>query len=347
MKYIATTKRHLGDCELPELITGTFTLTVFDIETAVVGMLNVTVSRCAAGLYADADGVCVECTKRLDGSRSGRTLANLPIKPGGFRFDESTEIVRDCLMGERACPGGNGTSDALCARGYEGPLCAVCSEGFILGRGNKCIECASSSAIESVSVPLAVLAVLFVLAVLAFVSDVLKPLFEYVWSTFGTQSRILWAFTQILAHIPILLSAILPATLRGFYLVLLKITDLNPFAAFGLSCANHALRSFETRLLFAVIAPVVVSSVLVFYYLVQVRVLGRDPGEERPRRHPRRPAKLTRASRSRSSMTPLTSARCTASTSTTTSEPTSTPTSSEVKSHSATEEDSYPSLELL
>ena len=28
----ATTKRHLGDCELPELITGTFTLEVRDID---------------------------------------------------------------------------------------------------------------------------------------------------------------------------------------------------------------------------------------------------------------------------------------------------------------------------
>ena len=98
-----------------------------------------------------------------------------------------------------------------------------------------------------------------------------------MWSTFGTQSRILWAFTQILAHIPILLSAILPATLRGFYLTLLKITDLNPFAAFGLSCANHALRSFKARLIFAITAPIVVSAVLLAYALLQVHVLRRNP----------------------------------------------------------------------
>ena len=276
VSYIATTKRHLGLCVLPEYETGTFTLTVIDIEDAVVGVLPVTVSRCAAGSFADADGKCVECSKRLDCLSSGLTMNNLQIVPGGYRFDESTEIVRDCLMGERACPGGNGTGNALCARGYEGPLCAVCSDGFILGRGNKCIECASSDAIASISTPLAVLAALFVLVVLACVSDVLKPLFEFVWSSFGTQSRILWAFTQILAHIPILLSAILPATLRGFYLTLLKITDLNPFAAFGLSCANHALRSFKTRLVFAITAPIVVSTVLLAYALIQVHMLRRN-----------------------------------------------------------------------
>jgi hypothetical protein len=152
----------------------------------------------------------------------------------------------------------------------------VCSEDFILGRGNKCIECASSSAIASVSTPLIVLAVLLLVAALACVSDVVKPFFEYVWSSFGTQSRILWAFMQILAHIPILLSAILPAMLRGFYLVLLKITDLNPFAAFGLSCANHAFRSFKTRLIFAITAPLVVSAVLLAYALLQVYALRRN-----------------------------------------------------------------------
>ena len=160
VSYIATTKRHLGLCVLPEYETGTFTLTVIDIEDAVVGVLPVTVSRCAAGSFADADGKCVECSKRLDCLSSGLTMNNLQIVPGGYRFDESTEIVRDCLMGERACPGGNGTGNALCARGYEGPLCAVCSEGFILGRGNKCIGCASSDAITSISTPLAVLAAL-------------------------------------------------------------------------------------------------------------------------------------------------------------------------------------------
>ena len=81
---------------------------------------------------------------------------------------------------------------------------------------------------------------------------------------------------RILAHIPVVLSTLLPASLRTFYDLLLKITDLNPFAAFGLSCANHALRSFETRLLVALVAPLVVSIVLIAFTLVQVHVLRRD-----------------------------------------------------------------------
>ena len=62
VKYIATTKRHLGECVLPELITGTFTLEVRDIDRALVGVLPVNVSRCAAGSFADATGACVACS---------------------------------------------------------------------------------------------------------------------------------------------------------------------------------------------------------------------------------------------------------------------------------------------
>ena len=86
----------------------------------------------------------------------------------------------------------------------------------------------------------------------------------------------MWTFAQILAHVPILLDKLLPASLRTIYLILLKITDLNPFAAFGLSCTNHALRSFETRLFVAVLGPALVSALLLMITLVQVRILGRD-----------------------------------------------------------------------
>ena len=104
----------------------------------------------------------------------------------------------------------------------------------------------------------------------------LKPAFQFVWHTFGTQSRIAWAMTQILANLPVVLSSLLPSTLREFYLILLKITDLNPFAAFGLSCANHAFRSFKTRLVFAITAPIVLSAALLAYALLQVYVLRRN-----------------------------------------------------------------------
>ena len=66
-------------------------------------------------------------------------------------------------MGTVACIGGNGTGDALCGQGYQGPLCAVCAPGYILGEGSECVECASEGAIASLTVPLVVLSIVVAL----------------------------------------------------------------------------------------------------------------------------------------------------------------------------------------
>ena len=119
------------------------------------------------------------------------------MTPGSYRFDEDTEVLRECRMGAKACPGGNGTGDALCARGYEGPLCGVCESGFILdSSGSECIECASSKAWSSLTVPLVVLSVVGIIIALGLFSDVARPLFQFVWHTLGTPSRIVWALAQ-------------------------------------------------------------------------------------------------------------------------------------------------------
>ena len=157
-------------------------------------------------------------------------------------------------------------------------MCGICSAGYILS-GSKCIESASGRAVASLITPILVLSAVIAVVLLALFSDVAKPVFQFVWMTLGTQSRILWALSQILAHTPIILSTLLPESLREFYDSLRKLTDLNPFAAFGLSCANHMLRSFETQLLVAVIAPIIVSALLCAYHVIQVFALGRDAAQ--------------------------------------------------------------------
>ena len=79
ISYIATAQQHLGRCALPDLLTGTFTLTVTDILSEVVGVLPVEVTRCAAGAFQDAAGECVSCSKHLDCSSAGLTLRNLKV----------------------------------------------------------------------------------------------------------------------------------------------------------------------------------------------------------------------------------------------------------------------------
>ena len=68
----------------------------------------------------------------------------------------------------------------------------------------------------------------------------------------------------------------LPVSLRTFYGFMLNVMDINLFSMLGLSCANHEFRSFASKLLCMVIAPVIVSGLLYAVAHVQVRVLGRD-----------------------------------------------------------------------
>ena len=64
----------------------------------------------------------------MDCTRTGLTLATVPLLPSRWRLSNRTASVYECTSS--ACLGGNwnGTSDAYCAQGYEGPRCEWCSD---------------------------------------------------------------------------------------------------------------------------------------------------------------------------------------------------------------------------
>ena len=87
---------------------------------------------CPSGTYdsAAADGItgCKPCNRHMDCTHTGLTLATLPLLPSRWRLSNRTASAYECTSS--ACLGGdwNGTSDAFCAQGYEGPLCEWCSD---------------------------------------------------------------------------------------------------------------------------------------------------------------------------------------------------------------------------
>ena len=56
----------------------------------------------------------------------------ISLKAGYWRRYNDSLATQSCSLGTFSCKGGMGTGDALCAEGYEGPLCAVCSSGYVL-----------------------------------------------------------------------------------------------------------------------------------------------------------------------------------------------------------------------
>ena len=89
---------------------------------------------CRTGTYDSAaagaeERSCEPCNLNdVDCSRTGLTLATMPLLPARWRHSNRTASIYEC--DSSGCPGGdwNGTSDGYCAPGREGPRCEWCSD---------------------------------------------------------------------------------------------------------------------------------------------------------------------------------------------------------------------------
>ena len=88
---------------------------------------------CPTGTYdsAAADGAisCELCNDHMDCTRTGLTLATVPLLPSRWRLSNRTASAYECTSS--ACLGGKWTgttSDKYCTQGYEGPRCEWCSD---------------------------------------------------------------------------------------------------------------------------------------------------------------------------------------------------------------------------
>ncbi|KAG5175966.1 hypothetical protein JKP88DRAFT_337087 [Tribonema minus] len=150
-------------------------------------------SCCTAGQYiglglatADENQLltahqCVSCDDtKLDCSAVGVTVATLPLKPGFWREDntlQTQDFIRAC-WNPHACNGtqsvsgtelslassASWSSNSYCTAGYEGPYCAVCSDGYAALPGYRCVECTGGATAAAYTVIAVVAAVVLLLA---------------------------------------------------------------------------------------------------------------------------------------------------------------------------------------
>ena len=166
------------------------------------GSITATPPSCTIDFYLEknassASGYqCVACDPELmDCSQPGTTLANMPIKAGGWRIGNGTATVYTCFNPD-ACVGaagpaaavGNTTGsvsrrrrlvtapsplelgtfgDSLCAPGHTGFLCGACVEGFYGYSDSKtCTACSGNMALSFV--PLIILLLVALIALIVF-----------------------------------------------------------------------------------------------------------------------------------------------------------------------------------
>lgn len=130
-----------------------------------IGNTDKSKCMCKDGKYrATIDSVaCDPCPQGLD-CPAGRPIV---VLSGYWRPYASDLFAVKCnnVVFASACSGGTGYGDALCEKGYEGPLCAVCSSGY--GKLNgKCTACQS----PSLNVFIVILIILVVIAIVLLIT---------------------------------------------------------------------------------------------------------------------------------------------------------------------------------
>ena len=130
-------------------------------------------ASCPAGTYSWHGEECTACPGTYAEGALCPGGANLLPREGYWRAEElSTLLVKCPLRG--ACRGCNATvpctdadapllAERPCVDGYEGPVCAVCQEGFFKWQA-QCVPCPRSAASRRLFIALVCLAVLIVMS---------------------------------------------------------------------------------------------------------------------------------------------------------------------------------------
>ncbi|CAM9233132.1 unnamed protein product [Scytosiphon promiscuus] len=87
---------------------------------------------------------CEEAMEHSNSSGGTGTVEMLVIESGYWRATSSSPHVLECYYGP-ACLGGVTGTAGYCLEGYEGPYCAVCSDGYTPQLGVTCSKCADEA----------------------------------------------------------------------------------------------------------------------------------------------------------------------------------------------------------
>jgi hypothetical protein len=122
------------------------------------------------------DGIqCKPCPEGGD-CRGGSDISSLE---GWWRSNDLSEYIFQCPMGAEACKATNSTGNVACEDAYEGPVCALCKEGF-RKLGGKCLKCQSKPITDAIPV-------IGILALIGFIIYIFKkPLQEAAGTVLAT-----------------------------------------------------------------------------------------------------------------------------------------------------------------
>ncbi len=251
---------------------------------------------CSEGKYLDTDthgtsvhkwecktcprgGVC-KTEPHGDGDAHGVVLHKMQAAADFYRVKDAPDPhdpFHPCPYLNRCNPGGappqNGTDAAAaqCVPGSEGPLCAICSDGYVI-RGSECDLCASSG------VGLKIALAFTLLAVVVFGGCACRRRFNRARKKYGNLWRdvlriltINVSFLQINASLPSVLSGMEFSFPQAYldFLEEFNFVNLDVLSFFGLPCVAANI-DFRVSVAAAACVPAVVVTLALLAYTLRV-----------------------------------------------------------------------------
>ncbi|CAN0225140.1 unnamed protein product, partial [Scytosiphon promiscuus] len=224
--------------------------------------------------------VCADAIEHSTSSGGSTTRETLSIDPGYWRATDSSKDVLACYYAD-ACLGGVTGRDDYCLEGYEGPYCAVCSDGYSPQLGFTCMDCSGSICGIMSLVLLSIAGVLITLAVLTY----LMPR-EGKGGSLGRVERIaryipLQSFKIIIVSWQILtqFTSVANVAYPDVYQHFLDMLDVFNFElGWALSAGCVVDLDFHDRLLISTVGPMIGVLFLVMTYAA-VAFVSRDSPE--------------------------------------------------------------------
>jgi hypothetical protein len=244
---------------------------------------------CPRGSYSLAYPVtdstsCKDCTKKNGVTDCYGDV--IEVSAGYWRRHNTSEAVLDCLGDANGCAGGNGAGNALCAAGYQGPLCAVCADGYYSSNG-LCEVCGSGTELNPTVVTfLAIAGVICAIAALFFYSKCLRDIPDATntevqnltifqrsrawlhrkYKELRAQFKILITTYQIVSTVPGNLDVEFPSSFTSF-LKAFSVFNLNVISVVPFACTNHY--TFIDKLVASTLFPLALTLLLALLWLLE------------------------------------------------------------------------------
>ena len=281
-------------------------------------VVNVTFRQCTYGEYYNA-GACIMCPEGSYSLEENLDLSvrecescpeaaeecvgdDMKLKKGHWRISGSASSISTCILPKAGCLGGWETGDASCAEGYEGPLCAVCSEGYFLSTSTySCEACEDNqSGVNPFTVAFLAVTIAVVLCLVYYmrahdltsVDDAITHVLvrtrfmggdstsERLAAVHGSRRKkrklffakvkIYVTMYQIISSMSFVLDLEFPATFSRISSAF-SILSMNFSQEFGVSCSTPY--DYYDVLVVSTVLPIVVSSAIWLLYLLHVYVV--------------------------------------------------------------------------